>query len=70
MDKDQQDRFAKLSSINDGFAYDVKNLKHELVQAYNDTWCRNNAFSKIEVNKRLVFCPLVLPHPDPGARRP
>ena len=70
MDKYQKDRFAKLSSSNDVFNYDVNNLKHDLVQAYNNTWCRNNVFSIIEVNKRLEFCPLVLPHPDPGPRRP
>ena len=71
MDKYQRNRFLKLKSINDKYSYNINHLTDDLIDAYNNTWCLNNAFSLIE-DKRLKVNPLVLipPHPDPGERRP
>ena len=70
MDKDQLNRFLKLSSINDVNTYNIHNLSDGLISAYNNTWCRNNVFSCIEDGRRLKICPLALPPLIPGDRRP
>ena len=71
MNKAQRDRFLKLRSISDSYSFQVNinNLNDDLIDAYNATWCYNDAFGVID-NKGLKVSPLILipHHPNPGDR--
>ena len=69
MNKAQRDRFLKLRSINDSYSFNMNNLNDDLIDAYNATWCNNDAFGVID-NKGLKVSPLILipHHPNPGER--